>query len=69
MAQANLPPVLCLGCGEDIPTRTADRRTLQGPAAEVIVDEWKAVFESLKVGLVVDEEAEDRLSVDNRPLL
>ena len=38
--------LLCLGCGEDLAQRAADRRALQGPPAEGVVDAWKAVFEN-----------------------
>ena len=41
--------LLCLGCGEDLALRAADRRALQGPPAEGVVDAWKAVFENVQV--------------------
>ena len=63
MAQVNLHPVLCLGCGADLANRAADRRALQGPAAKGVVDAWKSVFESLKEDIDLVE-SEDRLSVD-----
>ena len=39
--------LLCLGCGENLAQRAADRRALQDPPAEGAVDTWKAVFENV----------------------
>ena len=55
-----MPALLCLGCGEDLGHRAADRRALQGPPAEGVVDAWKAVFENVQVEIDDD----DRLCVD-----
>lgn len=49
--------LLCLGCGEDLAQRAADRRALQGPPAEGVVDAWKAVFENV-------QDDDDRLCAD-----
>ena len=46
---------LCLGCGEDLANRAADRRALQGPPAEEVVDAWKDVFENVQVEVDKDE--------------
>lgn len=55
-----MPAFLCLGCGEDLTNRASDRRALQGPPAEEVVDAWKAVFENVQV----DVDEEERLCVD-----
>ena len=47
--------LLCLGCGEDLALRAADRRALQGPSAREVVDAWKAVFENVQVDVDEDE--------------
>ena len=44
-----MPALLCLGCGEDLTSRAAGRRALQGPPAEGVVDAWKAVYENVQV--------------------
>ena len=55
-----MPALLCLGCGEDLTSRAADRRALQGPPAEGVVDAWKAIFENVQV----DVDNDDRLCAD-----
>ena len=52
--------LLCLGCGEDLAERAADRRALQGSPAEGVVDAWKAVFENVQV----DVDNDNRLCAD-----
>ena len=47
--------LLCLGCGEDLANRAADRRALQGPPAEGVVDAWKALLENVQVDLSDDD--------------
>ena len=47
--------ILCLGCGEDITARTADRRA---PAAEHVVEAWKAVFENVTAVQVESEDGD-----------
>ena len=44
-----MPPLLCLGCGENLTSGAADRGALQGPQAEGVVDAWKAVYENVQV--------------------
>ena len=53
-------PLLCLGSVEDLAQRAADRRALQGPPEEGVVDAWKAVFENVQV----DVNDDDRLCAD-----
>ena len=53
--------ILCIGCGEDLTARTADRRALQGPATEHVVEAWKAMFEFVKA---VQFEDDERLIAD-----
>ena len=48
-----------MGCGEDLTHCAADRRALQGPPAEGVVDAWKAVLENVQV----DVDNDDRLQV------
>lgn len=50
-----MPALLCLGCGEDLSSRVADRRALQGPQAEGVVDAWKIVFENVQQELDEDD--------------
>lgn len=52
--------LLCLGCGEDLAQHAADRRALQGPPAEGVVEAWKAVFENVQF----DVDNDDRLCAD-----
>ena len=59
-----MPALLCLGCGEDLTIRAADRRVLQGLPAERVVDAWKAVYENVQVD--VDD---DRLCADTHVML
>jgi len=57
-----MPALLCLGCGEDLGHRAADRRALQGPPAEGVVDAWKAMFENATMQVEIDDD--DRLCAD-----
>jgi len=57
-----MPALLCLGCDEDLGHRAADRRALQGPPAEGIVDAWKAMFENATMQVEIDDD--DRLCAD-----
>lgn len=55
-----MPALLCLGCGEDLAHRAADRRALQGLHAEGVVAAWKTVFKTVRV----DVEDSDMLCAD-----
>ena len=57
-----MPALLCLGCGEDLGHRAADRRALQGPPSEGVVDAWKAMFENATMQVEIDDD--DRLCAD-----
>ena len=57
-----MPALLCLGCGEDLGHRAADRRALQGPPSEGVVDAWKAMFENATMQVEIDDD--NRLCAD-----